>query len=228
MIKKYDSKTRHVEDCLYKIGKNPIKKLFLHQTNIDGVYGKYYLGGQGPHKIHPTYLNPKYTYNDIEGKYYHDLPEDMFSSEFESIEDFDESRIYYVDWGNYIIFDNNKELIPLIIKAHYIGVIFNNEHLDLEKALPYIKSSPLFINTDDLEIEDIPYYNAEPYCNRWLSVEIVFDKKTYNDLYQTALKKKGHWTLTLKDSILSRWQITKENDVLGLFQFIKPERKDKD
>lgn len=228
MIKKYDSKTRHVEDCRYKIGKNPIKKLFLHQTNVDGVHGKYYLGGKGPHEIHPTYLNPKYTYNDIEGKYYHDLPSDMFSQEFESLDDFDESRIYYADWGDYIIFDNNKELIPLAIRAGYIGSIFNNEHLDLEKALPYIKASPLFINTDDLEIEFIPSYNSEPYCNRCLSVDIVLDKKTYNDLYQTALEKNGHWTIALKNSILNRWNITKENDVLGLYQFLKPERKDED
>ena len=228
MIKKYDSKTRHVEDCRYKIGKNPINKLFLHQTNIDGVHGKYYLGGKGPHEILPTYLNPKYNFNDIEGKYYHELPEDMFLSEFESIDDFDESRIYYADWGNYVIFDNNKELIPLVIRAGYIGSVFNNEHLDLEKALPYIKSSPLFINTDDLEIEDIPYYNAEPYCNRCLSVEILLDKKTYNDLYQKATEKKGYWTVRLKNSILNRWNITKENDVLGLYQFIKPEREDED
>jgi len=224
MIKKYDSKTRHVEDCRYKIGKNPINKLCLHQTNIDGVHGKYHLGGSGPHEIRATYLNPKYTYNDIEGKYYHDLPEDMFLTEFESIEDFDESRIYYADWGNYLIFDNNKELIPLVIRADYIGSVFNNERMELEKALPYIKASPLFINTDDLGIEDIPYYNSEPYCNRCLSVEIVLDKKTYNDLYQKALGHKRHWSLVLKESILNHWNITKENDVLGLYQFLKRNR----
>ena len=221
MIRKYDSQTKHVENCRYKIGKNPINKLFLSQTNVDGVQGNYFLAGKGPHEIYATYLNPKYTYNDIEGKHYHDLPEDMFSHEFKSIADFDESRIYYSDWSNYVIFDNNQELIPLIIKGSYIGHVFNNERMDLEKALPYIKSSPLFINTDDLEIEDIPYYNAEPNCNRYLSVDIVLDKKTYNDLYQKSLIPKRHWILNLKDSILRYDQITKENDVLGLHQFLK-------
>ena len=90
------------------------------------------------------------------------------------LEEIDPSRIYRLDRGSNLIFLYGKEApITPIYKFNYIGGI-NDEYFHLDEVFTYLSKHP---NVKECSIEDIPYYNREPYLTRGLRLSVQLDQK---------------------------------------------------
>lgn len=62
-------------------------------------------------------------------------------------------------WGAHQLMGLNKEFISVPIHFDYLNGSLSNEYYDLEYALGKIRNSPYTVNSMDIEIKGIPYYN---------------------------------------------------------------------
>lgn len=98
----------------------------------------------------------------------------------------DNDKVYILVNAHYCTLrDMDEKLIPLPI-ALSEGYL-NNKYYDLDKVLEIIKDNPshfVTVNGDDaslIEIEDIPYYNADENRNNFISCKYLPTDEEYNE-----------------------------------------------
>lgn len=105
------------------------------------------------------------------------------------IEDNSDTDMVYVLVRDYdfTMRDMDEKLIPLPINLSYINGSLDNEHYDLEKVLEIIKANPSrFVTTvgDDaslIEIDNIPYYNADEDRTKTIECKYLPTDEEYNE-----------------------------------------------
>ena len=101
--------------------------------------------------------------------------------------------------------DMNEKLIPLPITLNYIDGHLDNENYDLDKVLEIIKANPSrFVDVDGddaslIEIDDIPYYNADDNRTKFINCKYLPTEEEYNE-YVNRDSHCGRW-----DKIVDKW-----------------------
>lgn len=103
-----------------------------------------------------------------------DIPDDP---ELISLDD-----IIYCQSASHSFFNLDKTPIPMVYDARYFNNgYFNNKYYKLKELREYLQSHPNVIEVS--EILDIPYYNAECNCNKYLNVKIYPEVEWLIDKY---------------------------------------------
>lgn len=229
-----------------------IKQFQLHESfpiKIEAIYENSKLKdarfiGEGPHNTSVVVVKPEFF--DLIKKFnpwwqiHHKFGWDGMTISAKEIisqnlEIQPENIIYYYESGH-LIFDLNKELIPIPFGYDYISSPFSNKVSDLKPLLEHLKTQNWVINKDELYIESVPYYNNEDRSEQYIKgkeipyVCILPDKESLNEAYKRSLEvNKKYFSVTLKELIVSdahwNWSKTKEKDYLNLRQFYKPKNK---
>jgi hypothetical protein len=130
-------------------------------------------------------------------------------------------NLVWVNPSSHQIF--NSDGIPFSLPTHfnYIGTPFSDKYCYLKNLLKYLKTHEWVVNKDDLEIEDIPYYNAEKDYKRCISKIIIRpDQKSYEEMFN--LEKTGKSSLRdLMCSYSFMYYPNGNKDWLGIAPFLK-------
>ena len=85
--------------------------------------------------------------------------------------------------------DMDEKLIPLPIGLNYIDGKLNNKHYDLDKVLEIIKANPSRFVTSDggdaslIEIQNIPYYNADKDRTKFINCKYLPTDEEYKEYF---------------------------------------------
>ena len=85
--------------------------------------------------------------------------------------------------------DMDENLIPLPIGLNYIDGNLNNKHYDLDKVLEIIKANPSRFVTSDggdaslIEIQNIPYYNADKDRTKFINCKYLPTDEEYKEYF---------------------------------------------
>lgn len=95
------------------------------------------------------------------------------------------SNIVNVDYGSHLIHKLDGSLLPVAIYFDYIQARMHNGVYDLDKAYAVLKKNA---QVHELEIEDIPYYNAENGKTKCLSFHFSPTYEQMNQIYKVSAK----------------------------------------
>jgi len=129
-------------------------------------------------------------------------------------------RILFGYDSDHVLFDYQGRPVPVIMRFNYIGTPFDNEHLDLEKAIKILKKHPdVKTVSEPLDIES---YNATRERNQYIRVEMFPRPEIYEKFYkQVTRKKKGKipefWSIRLNQMFHDKYGPDKKNNHLGLY-----------
>lgn len=223
-MRKISSKKTVVTTVVEKYEIDPSSPIRVSRSIINGKEGKFFIYGEGPHKSRITVVKPEFwdyirtknPFQERDARVCWDEYGEGFSTLDEVEQAWKAGNIIYNYSAGHMIFALNGDPIPLALHLDYIRTILSNQYLDLDKALALLKEHPWVVNKNDLEIKDIPYYNAENDRNRTITVNLLPDAATYKRLYQKAVKLKGNSFSTL----MKDWfgcQIYRNFDPIGLY-----------
>lgn len=125
----------------------------------------------------------------------------------------------YLYMNGHIIFNSDGKPLPYAREFDYISTILNNRSSDIDGLFNHLKTHEWVVNKDELEIEDIPYYNAEHDYNKFISLIIYPDTDVYQELYEKF--KDTKYPSTKMDMFISNYNNYNEYDPMGLLPFIK-------
>ena len=195
------------------------------ETKVDDNPSVFKLKRTGPHNSYACVVE----YSDF-SKMRFDKIWESAKFDFKSIEEIDFDNIYHLYTDGGVLFDVNGEVVPCLHEFNYIGTPFHNECLNLKKAIKVLKNHPWVMNKDDLEIQEIPYYNSDKNKNKFIEVHICPDKETYNKLYQGVIldtfKTDGngyekYWSCRLEERLHDGHLPDKDYNLLGLLECVK-------
>jgi hypothetical protein len=121
------------------------------------------------------------------------------------------------------MFDADENIIPYAKRFDYIDTCFSNETSKLKEMVEYLKNHDWVINKDELEIDDIPYYNARDGKSKFVTVQILPTKEAYNELYQ-LVKEEEYWSTKMTDYVRPYAIREKGFDPMGLLPFLIEEK----
>ena len=140
-----------------------------------------------------------------------------------------EKNLVWFYSSGHMLFDSNAIPYTLPVRFDYIGSPFNNEYCNLPELLKYLKNHPWVLNQDELEIEDIPYYNRHDGREQRISDIIIRpDQETYVKIYE-LVKTDKYFSCRVPDHISSYLYLfnqEKNNDWLGIAPFLKKKAKE--
>jgi hypothetical protein len=215
----------------------------LEVTKENGKVKEAILNVKGPHGSWPVFMKPGFKeyiqktnpWVGIKNKYGIDIyrvsPSDILKSG-----SVDPGNFVWAYSAGHVLFDFNGDPIPTPYCLDYIGTPFTNEHCDLERMLPHLKSHPWVTNREELFIEDVPYYNNEGGWMRHIRgeefpwVSVLPDAASLKEIYLRSLEiDKEHFSSRMKDLVMSgavyAWEKTKEKDYLDIRQFYSPHKR---
>lgn len=87
----------------------------------------------------------------------------------------------FIIWnsGSHTILSLNERFISLPIHFNYIDGNVSNEYYDLGKVLNKVKKSPYVLNAEDIDITEIPYYNATEIQDKQVSFYLLLPDYIY-------------------------------------------------
>jgi hypothetical protein len=139
-----------------------------------------------------------------------------------------EKNLIWFYSSGHIIFDSNAVPYTLPRGFDYIGSPFSNKHCNLPELLKYLKGHPWVLNKEDLEIEDIPYYNCEYDYDQCISRVIIRpDQETYAKIYE-LVKADKYFSSRISEHISSYLHVfypETHNDWLGIAPFLENQSK---
>jgi hypothetical protein len=178
MITNIETRTTTRTDETYSIANLPIQNAYLTRSYLEGnATDDYYLHTKLKSRKNPLHVGYLGVHTDIKTILNSEFDE-VDCSTYESytlkdLDGFDETKLFYTCPANNFIFDHKLRPFPKLYKMSYIGCIFTDEYMDLEKALPILKKSEYITNRDSLHIENIPYYNACENSSRFIQVDFL-------------------------------------------------------
>jgi hypothetical protein len=96
----------------------------------------------------------------------------------------DMNKIILVQTARHHIYDIDLKPLPIVQFADYIDCGFNNEEYHLKKLREYLLTNDKIVKIS--EIMDIPSYNANKGCNKYIEVLYIAD----SDFLQSLLDSK--------------------------------------
>lgn len=90
----------------------------------------------------------------------------------EKIKNIDDYEFIFYNFYNGSKLSLDKSPFPIAVRMNYMNGHLDNGHYDLRSFIKELKNNPAVLNRDSLEIEPIPYYNADEDTNETL--EIIF------------------------------------------------------
>ncbi len=217
---------------LYELASDcPVK---AEQSVINGKDQTPTLVGKGPQGSRPVIVTPEF-WNYIKAKNpFHEMDRKVIGSLFAPEEDmtldsieqaFENGNILFSDYSNHMMFALNGDPISLTYHFDYIGTILSNQYLDLDKAVEYLAKHPWTINKNDIEVQDIPYYNrdVEDGKTKFIDLYVRLDDKTYKKLYKDSLSEK-YPSCAMKDALGGNFWA--KQDLLGLHSFLNARGKE--
>jgi hypothetical protein len=152
------------------------------------------------------------------------LEDYLFSDDSILSEDISEKNLIWFYFSGDMLFKTNGIPIATPIYYDYIGTPFSNEYCYLKPLLNYLKEHPWVVNKEDLEIENIPYYNSEKNRDRCIrDICICPDQDTYDRVYQQYSGDK-YFSRRIREAISSQlfmYNSEKHHDWLGIAPFLK-------
>lgn len=133
--------------------------------------------------------------------------QDFFKSEIPAIDDIDINRIFFVCSYNHSFWNINGEPIPVVQHFDYIHANIDNQYYKLDELRVYLSNHPNVIKCS--EIRDIPYYNSEPYSDKYLDVFILPTIDMLKECY------KNDWSKVIGNPYC------KQTDFLNIKHFLK-------
>lgn len=89
------------------------------------------------------------------------------------------NEMFLMGTGREILYDRHYKLVVLPIYLDYVSGQLDNDHYNLDSAISILKNDPHVINRESIEIIDIPYYNADEYCNKTIELKYLPDADVY-------------------------------------------------
>lgn len=160
---------------------------------------------------------------------------ELFKDTYVEIEDsvkdgtnFSELTLVWEYHNGHVLFDKDLLPIPYARKYDYIGTRFSTRYSNLKELLEYLKKHPWVKNSDELELELIPYYNNDSGSHMYIAPYVLMlpDVQTYHKMYQEITSKKhpkgyiSHWSCELHDAVVSQNVLYGNTDWLGIIPFL--------
>lgn len=167
-------------------------------------------GYEGGKYIHPVYITNKTLFNkERKNNHYADIKWDTCTTN-DFPEKVDLNKIVLLDTLCHMMYNYQGKPIPYLHSFDYIGTPFNNETLDLNKAIKILKKHKAVKKVS--EILDIDYYNVSGYRDKYIRVDIFPSDEDYQMLYK-KLKDKHN----LQEALHDGFRPDKQNNYLGLY-----------
>jgi hypothetical protein len=138
----------------------------------------------------------------------------------DNLYDLDKSNLYFAYTAGGVLFDTDFNPIPLRHDFDYVGTPFHNGLLNLSKAIEVLREHPWVLNKEELEIEDIPYYNSDDERNQYISVSVLPDKDTYTGFYNSVIGE-NYWSVRLNELLHDGYCPDKRHNIMGLLRCVK-------
>ena len=88
----------------------------------------------------------------------------------EKIKNIDDYEFIFYNFYNGSKLSLDQKPFPVAVYISYINGHLDNGHYDLKSFIKELKDNPAVLNRDSLEIEPIPYYNADEEVNETLKI----------------------------------------------------------
>lgn len=206
--------------------------LIVRKNYVDNKLKGVSLEGKGPHGSHPgvvkksfsKFLKTSNPFHDYEGAAKH------AETNLEKL-DFDKAvkndQIFYFYYSGHVLFNGKGEPVSIPYVFDYIGTDFHNGATKLDEVIKVLKKHPWVMNKKELTSHSIPYYNSDFSGHSYIRVVLLPDAKTYNKMYQMALKtKRGaeFFSIELNELVQGKSYAYPKWDPLGIHKF-RIERK---
>lgn len=98
-----------------------------------------------------------------------------------SSKNIDNSDYMFVIWnsGSHKVMSLDEKFISLPIHFNYIDGNVSNEYYNLGKVLDKVQKSPYVLNSGDIDITEIPYYNATERQDKQVSFYLLLPDDSY-------------------------------------------------
>lgn len=116
------------------------------------------------------------------------------------------------------IFNSNKQILSYAKEFNYVNSIFENENMDLDSLLEYLKESDFVLNKKELKISDIHYYNCSEVLNSHIEASIYIGDDLYRKIYD-LYKDKDNWSTYMNSFV--NYRLNENTDILGVLKFKK-------
>lgn len=150
------------------------------------------------------YWNPCWGEGDVSKPGYKWLD----NNELPEPEDIDLSKIIFLQFPRHAFFTLDKRPIPVVKQGGYIQADLNNKFYDLKKLRDYLLTHDRVKEVS--EILDIPYYNSNSNCDKYISVLVL----PTEEVLQMGYEKND------RDLIFHKPYIPDSYDFLGIKQFV--------
>ena len=140
---------------------------------------------------------------------------------------FNINNLIYMDHSSHMFFEYGT-LNPLTTVYHcdYIQGGLHNENYHLKKVLEHFKTHPYIINKENLNIEEIPYYNAECGRDKFIHIKVLPPQDKFIEMWNIVKDKDQCPSCRLKEYICNSYGDAVEYDLLNIKQFRKNEQLD--
>ena len=129
----------------------------------------------------------------------------------------DDNILVRFDTNSHMLFDTNDDPIPLAMHFDYIDAQMSNGKYDLEAVLEHLLKNDRITFTDEPKVLDVPYYNNESGCRKFLDFMWSPTQEDYIKLWEWCKEKGGKYPST------SRHYAVRMLDLLDIEQFRKPD-----
>ena len=130
---------------------------------------------------------------------------------------YQDGNVIFYGIMHHMVFNVAGRPIHLPQRFDYVSSAFTNQHLDLDRVLPYLKEHPWVLNKDSLRIQDVPYYNNDDGLTKFIEVVLLPDSRYYNDLYDRAMRANvKHFSSFMQDELACAPHTFDRSDALGL------------
>jgi hypothetical protein len=92
--------------------------------------------------------------------------------------DSDDYMLFLWNVGAHQLFDFNEDFVEYPIPIDYMDFV-SNANYDLDEMMKKLKASPYVINSDNLKIERIPYYNASEHKTLHIPFHVLLNKEDF-------------------------------------------------
>lgn len=190
------------------------------------------LSGKGPHNSSPVIVKPSFkdfikTTNPFHTGWAKHC--ENISKKIDIDKAIKDGLVYYFYYAGHVLFDNTGKAVPIPMTFDYIGTDFHSNAVEIEKAKEVLIKHPWVLNKEDLEIQRVPYYNADGNNHRYLQVTLLPDAKSYNKMYEMAIstkRGKEFFSVELKNLVIGKNYAFPDYNPLKLHKLRIKEKQD--
>jgi hypothetical protein len=162
-----------LRETITEIGGTLKTRKELHKTLKGTEYKRY----------NPTFVLPPF-YDYIKKNHAFGVCAELDRLIVECTENLHDATIVWFCSHDHTLLDQNLEPLPFAITFDYCGTFFSDEFIDFNYMfLDFISNHPWVVNKGDIEVRDIPHYNARDGRDRYVEVVVCPDKETYKEIF---------------------------------------------